>query len=95
MLVTWFFIPLFWFLVAILLLVWVYRDAESRGMNGGLWAVIVFFLSVLGLLLYLIVRESPQQGAPLNSPITRVCPKCGQVLDQEAKFCSRCGKNLE
>jgi len=63
-------------------------------MNGALWAIIVFFLSVLGLLLYLIVR-SPQQDIPLNRPITRVCPRCGHVLDEDAKFCARCGKNLE
>jgi len=64
-------------------------------MNGALWAIIVFFLSLLGLLLYLIVRGSPQQGITLNRPITRVCPKCGQVLNEETKFCPRCGKALE
>ncbi|MBK5134158.1 zinc-ribbon domain-containing protein, partial [Candidatus Bathyarchaeota archaeon] len=37
----------------------------------------------------------PQQGTTLNRPITRVCPKCGQVLNEEAKFCPRCGKALE
>ena len=89
-----FLIPLLWFVVGLLILVFVYRDAESRGMNGALWAIIVFFLSLLGLLLYLIVR-SPQQGTTLNRLITRVCPKCGQVLNEEAKFCPRCGKALE
>jgi len=90
-----FLIPLLWFVVGLLILVFVYKDAESRGMNGALWAIIVFFLSLLGLLLYLIVRESPQQITPPNRPITRVCPKCGQVLNDETKFCPRCGKNLE
>ena len=95
MFIGWLFFPLFWFAVAILLLVWVYQDAQSRGMNGGLWAVIVFFLSVLGLILYLVIRENSQQANFLNKPITRVCPQCGQVLNQETKFCPRCGKNLE
>jgi len=88
------FIPLLWFLVALLILVWAYQDAESRGMNGALWAIIIFFLSVLGLLLYLIVR-SPQKDTNIIRQVSRVCPKCGQVLNEEAKFCPRCGKGLE
>ena len=84
-------IPLAWFVVGILILVWVYQDAESRGMNGVLWTLITFFLSIIGLILYLVVRESnisePQR-------ITRVCPKCGRVLSEDAKFCPRCGKEL-
>ncbi|PVX24674.1 MAG: hypothetical protein CW691_06895 [Candidatus Bathyarchaeum sp.] len=90
-----YFLPFLWFLLGILILVWVYRDAESRNMNGALWAIIVFFLSVLGLILYLLVRTSPQPASTLNRPITRVCPKCGQVLDEESKYCPRCGKSLE
>ena len=88
-------IPLLWFLVGILILLWVYQDAESRGLSGALWAIIVFFLNIFGLILYLIVRESAPPGAPLGRRITRICPKCGQVLDEEAKFCPRCGKALE
>jgi len=87
-------IPLAWFLIGILILFWVYQDAESRGMNGVLWAIIVFFLNIFGLILYLIVRESPP-GAAFGKRITRVCPQCGQVLTEEAKFCPRCGKPLE
>lgn len=86
-----FIVPLIWFIIGILLLIWVYQDAESRGMDGLLWALIVFFLSLIGLVLYLVVREnrvlSPRK-------ITRVCPQCGRVLDEDAKFCPRCGKEL-
>jgi len=87
-----FIIPLVWFLIGILILIWVYQDAESRGMDGLLWAIIVFFLNIIGLILYLVVRE----GGVLMPPqrITRVCPKCGQVLSEDAKFCPRCGKEL-
>jgi hypothetical protein len=86
-------IPALWFLIGILILYWVYRDAESQGMNGVLWAIIVLFFNIFGLVLYLLVRESPH-GA-FGRRITRICPKCGQVLNEEAKFCSRCGKALE
>jgi hypothetical protein len=30
-----------WFIVAILIAVWVYRDAEKRGESGVLWLIIV------------------------------------------------------
>jgi formate hydrogenlyase subunit 4 len=38
--------------------VWVYRDAESRGESGALWTLIVLLTSVVGLLVWLIVRSS-------------------------------------
>ncbi len=41
----------------IFVLVWVYRDAEERGMNGILWVLVVFFLSIIGLIIYIVVRE--------------------------------------
>jgi len=46
-----------WFIIAILIMVWVYKDAESRGMSGVLWLIIVFFLSWIGLIIYLVVRK--------------------------------------
>jgi len=85
-------IPLTWFVIGILILIWVYQDAESRGMNGLLWAIIVFFLSIVGLILYLVAREGKISPPPQR--ITRVCPKCGTVLSEDAKFCPRCGKEL-
>jgi hypothetical protein len=42
--------------VWIALLFWVYRDASRRGMNAGLWVVVVFFLHLLGIVVYLIAR---------------------------------------
>lgn len=90
----WFFIipfVLIWFVIGILILIWVYRDAESRGMDGLLWALIVFLLNIIGLILYLVVKEG---RVAQSQRITRVCPKCGQVLSEDAKFCPRCGKEL-
>ena len=45
-----------WFIIAILVAVWVYRDAERRGKSGGLWLLICFFLGIIGLIIWLIVR---------------------------------------
>jgi hypothetical protein len=45
------------FIVWIIIAVWVYRDAESRGMSGALWAIIVIFIGIIGLIIYLVVRH--------------------------------------
>jgi len=42
--------------VWIALLIWVYRDASRRGMNAVLWVIVVFFLHLLGFIVYLIAR---------------------------------------
>jgi len=83
-------IVIFWLVIAILLCVWVYRDAESRGMNGALWVIIVLITGIIGLVVYLIVREEKHAVAP----ITRVCLKCGRSVSVEAKFCPYCGKKF-
>jgi len=38
------------FIVAILLAVWVYRDAEKRGESGILWLIIVLITGIIGLI---------------------------------------------
>jgi RNA polymerase subunit RPABC4/transcription elongation factor Spt4 len=64
---------LLFFVLWIVVIVWVYRDAESRGMSGVLWALLVFIGNLIGLLIFLIIRqdhpilepccESPSQTA--------------------------------
>jgi hypothetical protein len=53
------------FIIFILIAVWVYKDAEKRGMSGILWFLIVWLLGIIGLIIYLIVRKShPIGGSP-------------------------------
>jgi len=73
--IEWFFlggllclIPIVWFIVAILLCIWVYRDAESRGMSGVLWLIVVLIAGILGLIIYLIVRKEKKEAAPPPPP---------------------------
>lgn len=80
-----------WFIIAILLCVWVYRDAESRGMSGVLWLIVVIIGSVIGLIVYLIVRK--EKGPPIEK-ITRVCTSCGRAISPGVKFCPHCGKEI-
>ncbi len=57
-------LPIVWFIVAILLCIWVYRDAESRGMSGALWLIIVLIAGIIGLIIYLVVRKDKRSPAP-------------------------------
>ena len=45
------------YVIAILLAVWVYKDAQKRGMdNPALWLIIVLLIGCIGCIIYLIVR---------------------------------------
>src|SRR6266511_1127575 len=44
-------------ILSILIAIWVYRDAESRGMSGVLWLIVILVAGLIGLLIYLIVRS--------------------------------------
>ena len=57
--------PVIWLVISILIMIWVYRDAEARGSSGILWLIIVFFLGIIGLIIWLVVRPPLQpQGPP-------------------------------
>jgi len=45
------------FILYISIAVWIYKDAESRGMSGILWVMVVFLLGLIGLIIYLLVRN--------------------------------------
>ncbi len=81
----------------IALVVWVYRDAEKRGMNGALWALLVFFLHLLGLLIFVIVRgDHPvRAGGGPRPDAPSACPKCGKSVDRNHSFCPACGERLQ
>ena len=83
-----------------LVLIWVYRDAERRGMSGILWLLLVLIGNVVGLLIYAIVRsERPvklkAEGGG-NGPGTTPgkCPGCGNPVATGHSFCPYCGRNL-
>ena len=67
----------------IALLVWVARDAKSRGMDSAvLWMVLVMFTSLLGLLIYILSR-------PQGNLVT--CQSCGNNRLQASAKCPHCG----
>ncbi len=83
-----------WFVVGILLCLWVYNDARSRGMEGALWVLIVLVANVVGLIVYLFAREERRpryQSSPSSERQTRFCSRCGSEHAPNVKFCSQCG----
>jgi len=87
----------------IVVIVWVYRDAERRGMNGVLWALLVLIGNIIGLLIYLIIRsdnlpaprddtESPDVS---ESQATITCPNCQKPVGIDSAFCPLCGTRLQ
>jgi hypothetical protein len=87
------FLPLILLALWIFVLVWVYRDAESRGRSGILWALLVFIGNVIGLIIYLIVRNE-SVPRPLAPPSEK-CPSCGKNIGSGFTYCPHCGAKLK
>lgn len=69
--------------VNVLILMWVKKDAEARGMeNPLLWVIIVLFTGLIGLIIYLLVRPKGEMA---------VCASCGKKRMQGLAKCPSCG----
>lgn len=82
----------------VMVIVWVYRDAERKGMNGFLWALLVLIGNLIGLIIYLIIRtDSRQQPSRSGDPGEDMieCPGCHQGVQKEFAFCPNCGEMLK
>jgi len=95
---------LFFFIIWIAIIVWVYKDAERRGMSGVLWALLVFIGNLIGLLIYLIVRQdhvptaSGQTTIPAPATKTttsKTCPSCQKPVEKDFTFCPHCGAAIQ
>lgn len=76
-------IPIILTVLGIALLVWVARDAKARGMDSAvLWMILVFFTSIIGLIIYLFSRP---QGNLVP------CSHCGNRRLQASAKCPHCG----
>lgn len=92
------------FIVFLFIAVWVYRDAESRGMGGALWLIIVLIANIFGLIIYLIVRKDrvqpmapmmgPPQWAPPPGGAPPPSPPSGGSAPAGAATCKNCGSPL-
>lgn len=79
----------------IAVLVWVYRDAERRRMNGALWALLVFFGNLIGLIIYLIVRsdhplpETSPTAPPGSAPPAATPAATAQAAPEACPTCDK------
>lgn len=91
------FVVALFLVLPILIGVYVYRDANRRGMNAPLWTLIAALApSGIGLIIYLVVRsdfnsyECPNCKAPVLEEYS-ACPNCGTSLKAA---CANCGNAL-
>jgi NADH:ubiquinone oxidoreductase subunit 6 (subunit J) len=79
--------------------VWVYRDAKKRNMDEILWLIIVLIFGLLGLIIYLIIRnpivpeKSKQPVKQTQTPTETITPK--EIPKEKiTKFCPMCGAKI-
>ena len=92
------------FVISILIAIWVYRDAQSRGMSGVLWLIIVLFFGIIGLIIYLVVRHdrvSPAMAGPYSGqppgwmpPPPGAAPPSTGPAPPAQTTCRNCGSPL-
>jgi len=71
--------------IIILLIGYVNADSKRRGMNSLLWTLLVIFIpKALGFLAYFLLRK----------PLVIGCPKCGNAIGSDFRFCPKCGYGI-
>ena len=69
--------------IQVLLAVWIYRDATEREMDSPvLWLIVVLVATVIGLIVYLIVRPDVHLVG---------CPSCHKRRIAGSATCPHCG----
>jgi hypothetical protein len=91
----------FGLIIAAVIASFVAKDASKRGMNAVGWFLGVFFLLILFLPLYFIVRRpmlseyQPQFAPqPMSAALAtaHLCMHCGKYYADKARYCPLCGK---
>ncbi len=50
-------IAIVFYVIAILIAIWVYKDAKKRDMNAAVWLLIVLVTGCIGCIVYLVIRN--------------------------------------
>ncbi len=96
----------FWAIFWLVAIVMVYKDAEDRGMDSAMWALMTFLFGFITLIVYLIVRtpKTPkwiQMARPIYydtpvgypSPGPNLAPPVRYVRPSPV-YCPVCGRRL-
>lgn len=84
-------------IISVAIGIWVYKDANKRGMSGVMWLLIVMVAGLVGLIIYFLVRNDHPQP-PLGAP-PAYYPQQGYpqqayaqpVAQQPVYKCTQCG----
>lgn len=83
------FIPIALLVGFISAVVWVYKDANKRGMSPWIWTLIVLLVpSFIGFIIYFLARTS-------NNPTVIKCRTCGNSIEASSNVCPYCGNALK
>ena len=89
-------------IISIVLAIWIYKDANKRGKEGIVWAIILilvtFILSFIGLIVVIVIWlaiRPPIGGEPKPVSSNRRCPNCGRPIPMDAKACPYCAKKFD
>jgi hypothetical protein len=99
-----FFVIIFWIIIAI----YVYGDAEERGMSGALWALLIILFGVIAAIVYLLIRSEKTRGVhrptyydnPWEQPQVAPPPSGPRLAPPvrysppQARYCPNCGRRL-
>jgi len=85
------------FLAWSMVTIWVYSNAESRGMSGLIWGLLVFFGGLIGLLVYLLFREQQKSAPPqhINRQEPYRCSGCKKSLQKDFVICPYCRTTIQ
>jgi RNA polymerase subunit RPABC4/transcription elongation factor Spt4 len=80
-----------------LLIGYVYGDAQRRGMRHTVWTLLAIFTpSGIGIILYFLFREPLQRSCSScgagNKPGLAYCPNCGTAV---GRVCSGCNRTVQ
>lgn len=87
-------------------IVWVYKDAEDRGMDSAMWALMTFLFGWITIMIYLVVRPRkvpawlrPNRPVYYDTPVGYPSPGPHltppvRYVRPKPKFCPHCGRRL-
>lgn len=89
------------FLLAVIvrsaLLVWICTVAPRAGM-AKTWGLLALASAIAGIVMLIIIysksKKSPASD-PTPAPVENICPSCGTVHQEDAKWCRNCGTKLQ
>lgn len=89
----------FYLVLSLVIAIWMLKDADKRGKNGGLWFLVGLILGIIGLIIWFIIRPSFNDKQKTKSSTDkdrdRRCPSCGRIIPFDARVCPYCKKDFE